>query len=283
MSNFERVLTDDELWAAAAEVEWQGTIGQYRLIEQAVLAKLAEQEPVAWFIDDKRVCGNRIITDLAIAKDWLEANPDKVTPLYALPCVASVCDKTACVSESGESDRQPVAWLNEETGDIISDELAKQAVKLHQSYGVPLYRSVVFNQSNCQGFLDNSNQEGSSWLPPLPEADVYGYRDSYSEELLIEYAKSAIDHYRTTKSRTPASGENVNLLISVDTDGAQALLRSYLDSLEGWQLVPSEPTMDMIKALLETIVTTSKGGVVNPKTTLTYALAAAPKYTGESK
>lgn len=52
---------------------------------------------------------------------------------------------------------------------------------------------------------------------------------------------------------------------------------------EGWQLIPKEPTMDMIKALLETIVTTSKGGVVNPKTTLTYALAAAPKYTGESK
>lgn len=47
---------------------------------------------------------------------------------------------------------------------------------------------------------------------------------------------------------------------------------------DGWQLTPSEPNMDMIKALLETIVTTSKGGVVNPKTTLTYALAAAPKY-----
>ena len=51
----------------------------------------------------------------------------------------------------------------------------------------------------------------------------------------------------------------------------------------GWQLVPIEPTMDMIKAMLVTIVTTSKGGVVNPKATLAQVFAAAPKYTGESK
>lgn len=73
-------------------------------------------------------------------------------------------------------------------------------------------------------------------------------------------------------------GESLDWLIAF-TENHIADMRKIAP--EGWQLIPKEPTMDMIKALLETIVTTPKGGVVNPKTTLTYALAAAPKYTGE--
>lgn len=65
-----------------------------------------EQKPSAWFIDDKRVCGNRIITDPEIAGDWLETDPDKVTPLYAHPSPSNVSDKTACVPGSAECDKQ---------------------------------------------------------------------------------------------------------------------------------------------------------------------------------
>lgn len=111
----QHVLTDAEMHALICG--YPSTIGLsiarlkdfIRQVEKAVVAKLvAEQEPVAWFIDDKRVCGNRIIIDLAIAKDWLETNPDKVTPLYArpMPCVSPASDKTACVSEIAESDTQ---------------------------------------------------------------------------------------------------------------------------------------------------------------------------------
>lgn len=41
-----------------------------------------DQKPFAWFIDDKRVCGNRIVTDPEVAKAWLATDPDKVTLLY---------------------------------------------------------------------------------------------------------------------------------------------------------------------------------------------------------
>lgn len=91
MSNkYERVLSDDELWAAAAEVEWQGTIGQYRLIEQAVLAKLAELEPLGYA--DKT--GKHYFNDLGLAKRLM---PDVgFIPLYAHP-IPSVSETEAFI------------------------------------------------------------------------------------------------------------------------------------------------------------------------------------------
>lgn len=118
MSKFERVLSDaccmdilakidgfsatsdGEVYVGSGDDVWFQLAEFAEQVEKATIAalkkRLAEQEPVAWFIDDKRACGNRIITDLAIAKDWLEANPDKVTPLYAHPIPAI--------------EQEPVAW-----------------------------------------------------------------------------------------------------------------------------------------------------------------------------
>lgn len=127
-----------------------------RAVEQAVLAKLAGQEPVAWFIDDKRACGNRVITDLAIAKDWLETNPDKVTPLYAhpMPCVSPTSDKTACGAENAESDTQEtIAWIFED--DLPNNYPYEAMFKYSKVDGVRMF--PVYAPSNCQGILDSSN------------------------------------------------------------------------------------------------------------------------------
>lgn len=48
----------------------------------------------------------------------------------------------------------PTAWLNEETGDVISSELKDDAPEMLKGYDVPLYRCPV---PNSQVNLDNSN------------------------------------------------------------------------------------------------------------------------------
>lgn len=52
MTKFERVLSDAELISATFKAEVEGTMGELRAVEQAVLAKLAEQEPVAYLFAD---------------------------------------------------------------------------------------------------------------------------------------------------------------------------------------------------------------------------------------
>lgn len=46
----------------------------------------------------------------------------------------------------------------------------------------------------------------------------------------------------------PGSKKKGDLSLSIDTKEVQALLQSYLDDLKGWQLVPKEPTPEMIQA-----------------------------------
>lgn len=47
----------------------------------------------------------------------------------------------------------PVAWLHEETGDVISSELKDYAPEMLKGYDVPLYKCPDFS---CQGLLDSS-------------------------------------------------------------------------------------------------------------------------------
>lgn len=113
MSNFDRVLSDDEVDSIVKNTTM--LLGQsiarskdfILKVEQAVLAKLAAQEPVAWRINVKRFCGN-FTKDKATAQYLLEKEPANVTPLYAhpMPCVSPASDKTDCVSKNGESDIQ---------------------------------------------------------------------------------------------------------------------------------------------------------------------------------
>ena len=86
----------------------------------------------------------------------------------------------------------------------------------------------------------------------------------------------------------PDAGQMVNLSLSVDTKETQTLLQSYLDSLEDWQLVPKEPTPEMIQASDDSDIEYSKrnfgdsihlaqSGYDHYKA----MLAASPKYEGK--
>lgn len=214
MNKFEQVLTDDELWAAAAEVEWQGTLGQYRLIEQAVLAKLAEQqEPAAWrfwlnglqrwsYSSTHHGCGEPVYT-------------------HPMPCVSPTSDKTACVSENGESEMQEL---------------------------LPLPKP------NCRS------------------PSGIGYFDSFTKDQMIDYAKSAIDHYRATSNHIADKRKMVTPL-------AQRKIQTLLDKGE-------------YRAIENTTVLVNENGhaaIVNrggafywvDNEALAREFDAAPKYTGE--
>lgn len=116
MNKFERVLSDEEvhnLFALNNDVFCADSEGDFytreginlvdtvylfeigRNIEQAVLAKLAEQEPVAW--TSSKIFGHYVTHDTkATAAEWFKESLD--VPLYAHPM--------PCVSENGESNTQ---------------------------------------------------------------------------------------------------------------------------------------------------------------------------------
>lgn len=206
MSKFERALSADELQTIAEELMWSSGesigfgIDVANAVQDAVLTKLTEQEPIAWFIDDKRACGNGIITDLAIAKDWLETNPDKVTPLYAHPMPSSQVNL--------DSSNAPF------TPKTASE--MRSFIRMH-------FDSLQYAN---------------------PETEEPDEMDRYT--LTIHDLLSAFDwagHYDC--DHISDDGKMVGLSLSVDTKEAQALLQSYLDSIDGWQLVPKEidPTL----------------------------------------
>lgn len=234
MSNkFDRVLSEQELSRIFEGMGYLGGHGTFldiaNEVQQAVLEKLAEQEPVAW--TSSKIFGHYATHDTkATAAEWFKESLDVPLYVHPMPCVSHASDKTACVSENTKCE----------------------------------------TQASGQGFLDSSNQDDNQELPPLPEADVYGYIDSYSEELLLEYAKNAIDCHRTTKNRIPDDGKMV--------------------VPDGWQLVPKEPTEEMIQASDESDKEYSKrnlgDGIYFCQSGYDHylvMLAAAPKYTGESK
>lgn len=199
----------------------------------------------------------------------------------------------AAISKLAE--QEPVAWTSSKIfGHYVThDTKATSSEWFKESLDVPLYAHPCIShasdktvcvsenaesdtQTSSQVNLDSSNQEDSQELPPLPEPNCkhgggVSYFDSYSKEQMIEYAKSAIEHHRTAKNYIP------------DT--------SKMIAPEGHMLVPVEPTEEMLKA----------GGHVNSewlndnapigesryampmKSVYQTMLAAAPKYTGESK
>lgn len=312
MTKFERVLSDAELISATFKAEVEGTMGELRAVEQAVLAKLAEQEPVAWFIDDKRVCGNRIITDLAIAKDWLEANPDEVTPLYAhpMPCVSTAIDKTACVSKNGKSDRQLAR--HQPCGCVVcycenQERCLGCGAKYCGTHEVgeipnPVYVDHIpdagkmitpLAQRKIQSLLDNGEyrviENATVLVNEQGHAAIVNHGGAFywveNKALAREYDGRAMP----VEASLPGPKKKVNLSLTIDTKEVQALLQSYLDSLDGWQLVPVEPTQEMVQAADKSDEEYSKRNF-NADVRLCQSgydhylvmLAAAPKYTGDS-
>lgn len=111
MNKFERVLSDAEVDSIVKNttVLLGQSIARSKdfilKIEQAVIAKLAEQEPVAWA--SSKIVGHYIPHDTKVtAADWFKGGLD--VPLYThpMPCVSTASDKTACVSEIGGSESQ---------------------------------------------------------------------------------------------------------------------------------------------------------------------------------
>lgn len=118
MSKFDRVLSDgdiDSFFTSFQERSFSDWVAMGRALakelEQAVLAKLAEQTPVAWA--SSRIVGHYIPHDIKVtAAEWFKDGLD--VPLYAhpMPCVSSMQGKAACAPESRESDTQTNSQVN---------------------------------------------------------------------------------------------------------------------------------------------------------------------------
>ena len=218
MSKFDRVLSDAELISATYKAEVDGTMGELRAVEQAVLEKLAEQEPVAWtsaeimsgpsFVDDDDYAvmyktKSHLLDDFC---GYPEATP---VPLYTnpMPCVSHASNKTACVSENGESDRQqPVAWrvhpfdygVGVEGAYAITQQESQKQAWVNKGWAVtPLYGRPI---PNSQGFLDSSNHiaDASKMLTPLAHRKIQSklaedYRKIENTTVLVnEHGRAAI-------------------------------------------------------------------------------------------
>lgn len=88
------------------------------------------------------------------------------------------------------------------------------------------------------------------------------------------------EHHRTTKNLTAGSTRITKLSLSIDTKEAQALLLSYLDGLDDWQLVPKDPTEEMHHAARDWSVEKYGKAIGFEASCGCYKamLAAAPKY-----
>ena len=198
MSKFKPVLSDDELWAAASEVEWQGTIGQYRLIEQAVQAKLADQHT-------------------------------------------------------------PTAWLNEETGDVISSELKDDAPEMLKGYDVPLYTHP---------------------MPCVSESAKSDTQHHLSHLKLYQKWRRGEDKTMSEMGLTPKLiGEALDWLIRVAENYIADV--GEVVTPDGWQLVPIEPTDEMLVSGQEEWALGKRGAMEDceeSRAIFKAMLAAAPKY-----
>lgn len=114
MSKFESILSDAEIvdivsglaWSSADTLGFGKEVAEH--IQQAVLARLHEQEPLAWYVN------NDITFDQQTADSW-KKNLFIVKPLYENPSPSIVRDKTACISEKAESETQESAPFTPKT------------------------------------------------------------------------------------------------------------------------------------------------------------------------
>ena len=121
----------------------------------------------------------------------------------------------------------PVAWLNEETGDVISSELKADAPEMLKGYDVPLYKHPDFS---CKVNLDSSNH-------------IADMRKKVKENHIADASKMV----------TP----------------------------DGWQLVPIEPTDEMLVSGQEEWALGKRGAMEDceeSRAIFKAMLAAAPKY-----
>lgn len=236
MTKFKPVLTDDEL----TEITRIAYVCDYenwlaRKVEQAVLAKLAEQEPVAWRIHPfdygVGVEGAYAITQQEdmrqawINKGWavtpLYANPIPSSqgildnsirqhgqPLYTNPCVALVSDKPACDSQN-------------------------------EKYETQIPDGTLINEGTKGQHRPTENH--------TPDAGKMIEHESHSLEFevrtMVEMleAKEWAEHCGTSDL-----GQRLEWAITSLHNEAQIIRKIIPD---GWQLVPKEPTREVIRRL----------------------------------
>ena len=106
-----------------------------------------------------------------------------------------------------------------------------------------------------------------------PKKEVVHDRHTGKELLYIPPAGESL--YSIAQARK----ESFSPALSVDIKEVQALLQSYLDSLDGWQLVPKEPSRDMLKKMFYEIF--DMDGIEEEHLAARYRnmLSSFPKYT----
>lgn len=222
MSKFKRVLSDEHIHDIVLSSPI--TLGKsiYRskdfilMIEQAVLAKLAEQSPLGY--TDKT--GRHYFKDLDLAKRLM---PDtEFIPLYAHPIPVI--------------EQEPVAWQQ-----LVYEVCVQEAAKRYM-----LPESIY----NC---MMRGTGDGNLYPDPLA---------SLAELALSTITADAVpkEHHRTTKNHIPVTD---NMTIP-----------------EGWQLVPKEPSRDMLKKMFYEIF--GMDGIEEEYLAARYRnmLSSFPKYTG---
>lgn len=170
-------------------------------------------------------------------------------------------DKPACVSEIGGSDTQHHL----------------EYIKRYQKW-----RRGEDKTMSEMGLTPKQIGEALDWLIGVAENHIADAGKMVGSDHIADMRKKVgLDHI-------PDAGQMINLSLSVDTKETQTLLQSYLDNLKDWQLVPIEPTPEMIQAATSSDEEYSKrsfgGGVHLCQGGYDHylvMLAAAPKYTGE--
>lgn len=97
---------------------------------------------------------------------------------------------------------------------------------------------------------------------PITEIDCFGDTccPVFGDRLQLKRGTKLYAHpvpssqgFLDNSNHIPDGSKLVGLSLSVDTKETQALLQSYLDGLDGWQLVPVMPTDAMLKKIFPEI------------------------------
>lgn len=239
MSKFDRVLSDKKIKEIAEILGLQGGIDGVviplaRAVEHATQAKLHKQEPVAVVASDFQLMyrGGAAISEIEGLKVGM------VLYAHPMPCVSHASDKTACVSEKAESDTQSSSQVNLDSSNHIAD-MRKMVTPLAQRKIQTLLDKGEYRAIENATVLVN----GQGHAAIVNRGGAFYWVDN--EALAREFDGRAMP----VEASLPGPKKKVNLSLTIDTKEVQALLQSYLNSLEGWQLVPVEPDQALLVSM----------------------------------
>lgn len=323
--------------------------------EQAVLEKLAEQEPVAW--TSSKIFGHYATHDTKVSSaEWFKENLD--VPLYAhpIPCLPNTIDKAACVPESAELLKQAVESLIDAAHPAYLSDNHHQE-KLIKARDVA-FKALDTHRLNAKGHhIATKNCLEIISKTRAPRRDGYGWDDDHtpsnkvmiqlmakyhlqmllgsSFEKVMDFGRDvfnyAVGEYvngkgeklggtntLTAKPFTPRNAAEMRDFVGMhfgslryanpeteepsDDDWYTLSIHDLLSAFswaghydheglsttssaattpEGWQLVPTEPTILMRKAFNDADELWEGGVGDKPDAQYKAMLASAPKYGGK--